>query len=283
MSPSIADLLRAATARLGATSPTPRLDAELLLAHVLGWGRARLLAERGHVPAPEQAAAFEALVARRAALEPVAYLVGHREFFGLDLLVTADTLVPRPETELLVELALDEARHISPPPSALTIADVGTGTGAIAVALAAHLPGAIVYATDLSGAALGVAARNVERHGLAGRVRLLHGDLLAPLPGPVHLIVSNPPYTILAEVEPNVRAHEPRLALDGGPDGGAIYRRLLATAPPLLLPGGAILLEIGAWQGGLVAGLARDALPGAAVSVHKDLAGLDRVVVARRA
>jgi release factor glutamine methyltransferase len=121
----------------------------------------------------------------------------------------------------------------------------------------------------------------VVRHGLAGRVTLLHGDLLAPLAGPVDMIVSNPPYTILAEVEPNVRATEPWLALDGGPDGAAVYRRLLAHAPPYLRPGGAVLLEIGSWQGELVAGLVQAALPEAAVSVHKDLAGLDRVVVAR--
>lgn len=278
---TVAELLRDATARLSATSPTPRLDAELLLAHALGWPRARLVAERAHAPAPEQAAAFAAMVARRAALEPVAYIVGHREFYGLDLLVTPATLVPRPETELLVELALEEARRRGAGPSALTVADIGTGTGAIAIALAAHLPSAVVYATDLSAAALAVAARNVERHGLGGRVRLLHGDLLAPLPEPVDLLVSNPPYTILAEVEPNVRAHEPRLALDGGPDGAAIYRRLLASARERLRPGGAVLLEIGAWQGELVAGLVREALPSLAVTVHQDLAGLDRVVLGR--
>lgn len=281
MSPTITDLLRAATTALAETSPTPRLDAELLLAHVLGWTRARLLAEHAHAPSSEQAAAFLALVARRAALAPVAYLTGHREFYGLELLVTPATLVPRPETELLVELALAEAQWRGPRQPALTIADVGTGTGAIAVALAANLPHAQVYAIDLSAAALEVARANVERHGLADRVRLLHGDLLTPLAEPVDLIVSNPPYTILAEVEPNVLAHEPRLALDGGPDGAAVYRRLTAAIPQHLRPGGAVLLEIGAWQGELVAGLLRDALPGAAVSIHQDLAGLDRVVRAR--
>lgn len=276
---TVAELLREAAGRLSATSPTPRLDAELLLAHALGWPRARLVAERAHVPAPAQAAAFAAMVARRAALEPVAYIVGHKEFYGHDLAVTPDTLVPRPETELLVELSIGEARRLNVAHAALRIADIGTGTGAIAIALAASLAGCVVYATDLSAAALAVAARNVARHDLTERVRLLHGDLLTPLPEPVHLIVSNPPYTILEAVEPNVRAHEPRLALDGGPDGAAIYRRLLATARERLIPGGAILLEIGAWQGELVAGLVREALPGATVTVHQDLAGLDRVVV----
>lgn len=280
MGETVSDLLKRATARLGGTSSTPRLDAELLLAHVLAWPRARLLAERDHTPAPAQAAAFGALVERRAGGEPVAYLVGHKEFYGLDLRVTPATLVPRPETELLVELALAEARALVSGPSSLVIADIGTGTGAVAIALAMHLPEALVYATDLSAEALAVAARNVADHGLGGRVVLLHGDLLVPLPGPVDMIVSNPPYTIIDEVEPNVRAHEPRLALDGGPDGAAVYRRLLAMAPASLRPGGAVLLEIGAWQGALVAGLLREAFPGAAVEVARDLAGRDRVAIA---
>ncbi len=280
--PTVAALLREAAAGLVGSS-TPRLDAELLLAHVLGWPRARLLAERDYGVAPVQAAAFGELVARRATGEPVAYLVGHRDFYGLELLVTPATLVPRPETELLVELALAEARRMLAGPGApLRIADIGTGTGAIAIALAANLPAARVYAVDLSAEALEVAGRNVARHGLAERVALLRGDLLAPLPEPVDMIVSNPPYTIFAEVEPNVRDHEPRLALDGGPDGAAIYRRLLAAAPAYLRPGGAVLLEIGAWQGELVAALLRERLPDAAVRVQQDLAGHERVAMAVR-
>jgi release factor glutamine methyltransferase len=301
---TIANLLRVATAQLSESSSTPRLDAELLLAHALGWPRARLLAERDHRPTPDQAAALDAMTARRALGEPVAYLVGHKEFYGLDLVVTPATLVPRPETELLVELALAEARRIDQRPetrdqgyqsrtdaglvlgpwslvlgpSSLVLADIGTGTGAIAIALATHLPQASVYAVDLSGEALAVARRNVEEHRLGGRVQLLQGDLLAPLPGPVDLIISNPPYTILAEVERNVRDHEPHLALDGGPDGATIYRRLIAVAPAYLRPGGAVLLEIGAWQGALVTTLLREAFPEASVSVHQDLAGHDRVV-----
>jgi release factor glutamine methyltransferase len=192
-------------------------------------------------------------------------------------------LVPRPETEQLVELALREARRIVEQTAALAIADIGTGSGAIAVALALNLPAAQLYAVDLSADALAVARSNVARHGLDERVTLLHGDLLAPLPGPVDLIVSNPPYTVLAEVEPNVRAAEPWLALEGGPDGAAIYRRLLARAPAYVRAGGAVLLEIGAWQGALVAELLRAAFPQATVEVHQDLAGHDRVVVGRTA
>lgn len=278
MSETVSALLRGAVVPLSETSTTPRLDAELLLAHALGWPRARLLAERDHTPSPEAQASFAALVGRRAAGEPVAYLVGHKEFYGLALAVTPATLVPRPETELLVELALAIARGREQ--RGLLLADIGTGSGAIAIALAAQLPAATLYAVDLSAAALAVAERNVAGHGLTDRVQLLHGDLLAPLPGPVDLIVSNPPYTIFAEVEPNVGAHEPRLALDGGPDGAAVYRRLIAAAPRYLRPGGALLLEIGAWQGELVAELARELLPGATIRVHQDLAGHDRVVVA---
>jgi len=279
---TIAGLLREAAAELAA-SATPRLDAELLLAHTMGWPRARLLAERDHQLDAAQLAAFRALVARRATGEPVAYLLGRRAFFGLELAVDRRVLVPRPETELLVELALAQARRLAPAGGPLAIADIGTGSGAIAVALAANFPTATVYATDISPDALAVAAANVARHGLGERVRLLHGDLLEPLPGPVDLLVSNPPYTILAEVEPQVRAHEPHLALEGGADGGDVYRRLLPAVGRRLRPGGAVLLEIGAWQGELVAGLLRAAMPGARVSVHRDLAGLDRVVLGESA
>lgn len=278
--PTVAAALAWATAELRAASDTPRLDAELLLAHVLGWGRPRTLAERGHALSDSQRSDFRALVARRAALEPVAYLVGRREFYGLDLLVDRRVLVPRPETELLVELALRHAQRRGAGP--LAIADVGTGSGAIALALAAHLPAAQIYATDISPEALAVAGRNAALHGLAERVRLAQGDLLDALPAPVDLLVSNPPYTILPEISAGVRLHEPHLALDGGPDGLDVYRRLLAQAPAKLRPGGAIMLEIGAAQAQAVAALARQHLAAARTSVHKDLAGLDRAVVIER-
>jgi release factor glutamine methyltransferase len=158
------------------------------------------------------------------------------------------------------------------------VADIGTGSGAIAVAVAAHLPGALVYATDLSPEALRVAQQNVERHGLAERVVLRQGDLLEALPEPVDLLLSNPPYTIMSQIDENVRRHEPHLALDGGRDGLAFYERLLADGPAKLRPGGAALLEIGATQGAAVADMARAAFPEAQIVVHQDLAGLDRVV-----
>jgi release factor glutamine methyltransferase len=291
--PTIAQALAWASGELRVTSETPRLDAELLLAHVLGWGRAQLLAEGRHSLTEAQDAMFRDLTARRAALEPVAYLIGHREFYGIDLIVDRRALMPRPETELLVELALSHARRRTNDQrpketeraslvvgrSSFVVADVGTGTGAIAIVLAVHLLEARVVAIDISPEALALARQNVERHGLAGRVQLLQGDLLDPLAEPVDLIVSNPPYTILAEIDEGVRRYEPHLALDGGADGLNVYRRLLSQAPARLQSGGAVLLEIGATQAAPVIALARRAFPNAAISVHRDLAGHDRVVV----
>lgn len=273
----LAHLLHSTAQRLSGASTTPRLDAELIIGHVLSWSRTRVLVERDHTPEPEQLAAIEELIARRATGEPVAYLVGSKAFYNLDFFVDRRVLVPRPETELLVDETLTIARTR---PGPLTIADIGTGSGAIAIALATQLPQAHIFAVDLSTDALAVAARNVQQHGMTERITLLHGDLLAPLPEPVDLLVSNPPYTILAEVQPNVLQHEPWLALEGGPDGTAVYRRLLAQAPRYVTSGGAILLEIGAWQGEAVSELIREAFAEAMVRVKRDLAGMDRVVVA---
>ncbi len=327
----IAALLAQATLTLQPHSPTPRLDAELLLAHVLGCSRAWLAAARQDTPTPPQTAHFRQLVARRSQQEPVAYLVGHREFYGLDLRVDPRVLIPRPETELLVDLTLELIASISPapptpaliqgegdslPPSVgegqgmggmpgipapvplsscrdvacnvspvatpptRALVDVGTGSGAIALALAHHLPAAwTVYATDLSADALAVANHNAVYHQLDSRIVLLHGDLLAPLPTPVDIIVSNPPYTLLDEIDEGVRRYEPHLALDGGNEGVQVYHRLLADAPRWLRPGGAMLLEIGATQAGAVAAIAQAHFPTAHITTHQDLAGHDRVVV----
>jgi release factor glutamine methyltransferase len=284
---TVRQLLIAAATTLRTVSSTPRLDAELLLAHVLGWSRAHLLAEQAYIPTADYVVAFQQLTQRRAQGEPVAYLVGYRSFYGLDLLVDQRVLVPRPETELLVELALGLVReqaiwsvtaHAVP---AYFIADVGTGSGAIAVALAVHLADVHMYATDISEAALEVAHANVERHGVGETVTLLHGDLLTPLPRKVDLIVSNPPYTILAEIDADVREHEPHLALDGGSDGLAVYRRLFAEAPAWLVPGGSILMEIGATQATAVSALAHTMFPLSQVTVHRDLAGHNRILAVR--
>jgi release factor glutamine methyltransferase len=287
-SATVASLLAWAVQVLGSTSTTPRLDAEILLAHVVGWSRARVLAEHRAVLAPAHAEAFSRLVARRANLEPIAYLVGHREFYGLEMQVDPRVLVPRPETELLVDLAL-AAIATMPPSPPLLVADIGTGSGAIAIALAVHAPQCHVYATDISADALEVAALNATRHQVAHRLTLLPGDLLAPLsearsggsPLPLFdVIVSNPPYTILNEIDAGVSCHEPHLALDGGPDGLNFYRRLIPQALCLLRPGGCLLLEIGATQAEAVGMLARAALPSRApsIQVYRDLAGRERVV-----
>lgn len=266
-------LLATATRMLQETSHTPRLDAEVLLSHVSGWSRARLAAERDHALDAEQVAAFLRLLERRQHQEPVAYLVGRREFYGLELLVDRRVLVPRPETELLI----DQVRaHVARGPT--RIADVGTGSGAIAVALAVHLPDAHISATDISTDALKVAAANGARHHVAERITLLHGDLLSPLPEPVDMVVSNPPYTILTEIDEGVYCHEPHLALDGGPDGLDLYRRLVTQLPGKLAEHGCVLLEIGATQATDVITLLHAAYPTAPFTIHRDLAGFDRVV-----
>ena len=282
-SAAIQNLLHNTTKILRPYSSTPRLDAEILLAHVLGWTRARLLAERTMVLDSVQVTAFERFIARRVEQEPVAYIVGYREFYGLELLVDRRVLVPRPETELLVEQTLTVAMSMSVAPNQvpLCIADVGTGSGAIAVALAVHLPNARIYATDISTDALDVAAANVARHNVANQVVLLYGDLLTPVPEPVHLIVSNPPYTVLTAIDADVYRHQPHIALDGGIAGLDIYRRFLAQAPNWLRSGGAILLEIGATQGQAVCNLLHTVLPQAQVVTHRDLAGYDRIIAAQ--
>lgn len=268
--------LRAASARLAAASPTPRLDAEVLLGHLLGAGRAYLLAHGERRLAAAEAERFERLVERRAAGEPVAYLVGEREFYGLAFAVDERVLIPRPDTETLVELVLGRAREAG---GRLSIADIGTGSGAIAVALAANLPHALIYAVDISPGALAVARSNVERHGVTHSVRLILGDGCGALPEPVDIVAANPPYTVLSDVEPDVRRWEPHLALDGGgPEGWSRPGRLLAELPRALRPGGAAFVEIGSWQGQLALTTARGVFPDARIVLHSDLAGRDRVL-----
>jgi release factor glutamine methyltransferase len=201
------------------------------------------------------------------------YLTGRAEFYGLDFEVTPEVLIPRPETETLVDLALAQRPA--------TIVDVGTGSGCIAVALAARLPKATVCAIDISPAALAVAQRNAERHDVADRVHLIVGDVLNPRPSQADLIVSNPPYIPTgdcASLQASVRNHEPNLALDGGPDGLAIIEPLMAQAPAVLRPGGALLIEVGFDQGEIASRLARTYFPQAQVRIHPDLAGRDRVL-----
>jgi release factor glutamine methyltransferase len=276
---TIREALQAARSKLDPHSPSARLDAEVLLAYVLGVSRAWLIAEGQRDLTGAQSSAFNALITRRAAGEPVAYIVGHREFYGNEFVVDRRVLVPRPETELLIDLALGWAGRRSEQ-GPLLIADIGTGSGCIAITLALKLPSARVFAVDLSADALEVAKLNVERHGVGDRVLLLHGAGCVPLPSPVDLVASNPPYTRLEEVDANVRQWEPHLALDGGgSDGFDLPRQLLAETRSYLRPCGAVAMEIAAWQGELARATAQHLFPSANVTVHRDLAGLDRTLL----
>lgn len=258
----------------------PGFEAQALLGAVLQTDRATLLAHPERPLTPEQAERFGALAERLAAGEPLPYLIGRQAFYDRDFFVTPDVLIPRPESELLVEEALAFARS---QPN-LTLVDVGTGSGALAVALAAHLPAARVYATDISPAALAVAQRNAERYG--ARVTLLPGDLLQPLIErgiKVNLLVANLPYIAAGDLPSlAVSRYEPRLALDGGADGLDLIRRLLVQAPSACLPGARLLLEIGADQGAAALALARAAFPSAVVDCLRDLAGHDRAICISR-
>jgi release factor glutamine methyltransferase len=269
-----------ATATLAAHGiETARQDAEWLLAAVLGVERFGVYLERGRELSASDAGRYRMLVDRRAAREPLQYLLGFEEFAGCRLAVTSDVLVPRPETEGLAGWAEDVLRER---PRAL-VADIGTGSGAIACALARRLTGIRVLAVDVSPAALAVAARNVRSLGLAARVTLLAGDLLEPLGGTsgrFDLVVANPPYvptTVIASLPPEVSRFEPRLALDGGPDGMTVARRIIAGAPSTLRPGGWLMMEMDPEQAGALASLmAAEGFTG--IRARHDLAGRERYI-----
>jgi len=256
------------------------LEAEILLMHVLGIDRAKLYAVLREELSNGDAEVLSQLVNRRLNNEPVAYIVGHREFFGYDFHVAPGVLIPRPESELLVEETLDFVRGHFPEEDPI-IADIGTGSGAIAISLALLLPKAKIYATDVSASALDIARVNCERHRVQDRVHLLEGDLLAPLLDPVDIIIANLPYIGDAELDKlsdEIRMFEPLEALAGGGDGLNKVRQLLVESGEKLRPEGLILLEIGYVQGGIAASL-RLLLP-AAVSVElvKDLGGIERLL-----
>ena len=266
---------------------TARLDAELLLCHVLGCSREQLvLAAREPLGATDRHA-FQSLLSRRLAREPVAYITGMREFWSLDFHVTQDVLIPRPETELLVEAALRLSAEFCGE-ARLRVVDVGTGSGAIAVTLAAEMPDAEIYAIDISARALAVARENALRHGLAGNIRFVRGDLFdaGGLPGNFHLILSNPPYVPAAEIDalqPEVSRWEPRQALDGGADGLDFYRRIAAAAWRRLVSDGAVILETAAGSGRCAAALFESNAGYRQVRLVDDYAGNERLIVARSA
>lgn len=262
---------------------TARLDAELLVAHALGIDRVRVYMDLDRPLTPDELGAIRELVARRRKLEPIAYILGRKEFYGRSFEVGPEVLVPRPETELVVERAL----ALLPEGSDARVLDLCTGSGAIAISVALERPGVRVDATDVSTAALALAARNAAAHGASDRVRFLEGDLFAALDPDARyaLVLANPPYIADAEVAtlaPDVAAWEPHLALAGGPDGLAIVRRIVEGAPRALEPGGSLVFEIGKGQALAVLTL----LAGPAWSearAHQDLARIERVVEARAA
>lgn len=258
------------------------LDARLLAQHVLGWDAARLLTRETEDAAADFCDSFNALVARRAAREPLAYITGQKEFWNLTFLVTPAVLVPRPETELLIEIALQlfpdrEARF--------SAADAGTGSGCLAVALAKERPGAVVLATDVAAGALAVARLNAARHGVAERIEFLETDLLKGAPDPFDLIVSNPPYVPSVQapaLQPEVRDYEPAVALFAGEDGLEAIRRLIAESVLRLNPGGALVFEFGFGQQQAIEQLV-GATPGVRLAeIRKDLQGIPRAATATR-
>jgi release factor glutamine methyltransferase len=262
---------------------SPRTEAQLLLAHVLGCKRVDLLVRYDEVPTETHRRQYRELIQRRVAGWPTAYLVGSRDFYLLTFEVTPAVLIPRPDTETLVL----EALKILKPRKTPRVWDIGTGSGCIAVSIAHQKKDAQVTASDISPDALEVAQRNAQRHGVAERMRFLCGDLVAPVPpGEVFdLIVSNPPYIAqgeLTHLAPEVRDHEPRIALDGGADGLAFYRRLAKSVAPYLIEGGCLLLEIGAGQEEAVQNIFAEFPQWQVGPTFKDMAGRPRVVSFQR-
>lgn len=281
--PTRREARREAALRLrDAGDPTHLLDADLLLAHVLGIGREALYAHDDLPIVPEDAERFRSLVERRAGGEPVAYLRGYKEFYGLGIAVDARVLIPRPETETLVNVALDRARRAG----ARTALDVGTGSGAVAIALATRGPDLRIIAVDVSPDALEVARANAAAHGVAGRIDLRQSDLLASVSERVDIVVANLPYLSERSVDEWVGERmslrfEPRAAVLAGPDGLDVIRRCIPQVPRVLAPGGAAFFECDPPQSAEVAALLERAL-GGPVRIHRDLAGAERVVEAAR-
>ena len=281
---SISACLENAALRLRPCSDTAELDAQVLLARTLDLPRSWLAAHAEEQLEPGKSAALEGLIQRLEGGEPLPYVLGEWEFYSLPFTVTHDVLIPRPETELLVEQAIAWLRlrlageHES---STMEVLDVGTGSGCIAVALAVNVPGIHVLATDISAAALRVASANAEKNGVAKRITFLEADLVPDdsTAGHFSMITANLPYIPTSTLKDlRVFGREPTLALDGGADGLSLVRRLILRSPGLLAPGGRMLLEIEASEGAAVLSLACDVFEQAEIHLHKDLAGHDRLL-----
>jgi len=283
---TIRDALEQGTAALTLVgqTPKPRLDAQVLLSHVLDVERSTLYTYPERLLTAQQEQQFSQLIERRKLGEPIAYLTGHKEFFGLDFLVDRRVLIPRPETELLVEAALSIIHERLAGARVPVVADIGTGSGIIPITLAVQEPRLpYLYGSDISGDALAVARLNCQRHAVEQRIRLLQGDLLAPLPEPIDLLTANLPYVGTDEMEvltPEVHAYEPHLALFSGHQGLDAMRRFFTEAqqPGKLKPGAILLLEIGYQQRELLSDLLPELWPHATVTFTKDYAGWDRLL-----
>jgi release factor glutamine methyltransferase len=257
------------------------VEAELLLGHVLGMSKTQLYTELERSLTSVEVEHLCHLVRRRLDHEPAAYILGHCEFYGIDFYIDYHTFIPRPETELLVEKAVELAQRVSQTGKQITIADIGTGCGAIAISLALALPQAKIYATDVSASALQVAEVNCRRHGVNRQVELLQGSLLEPLPKPVDMIVANLPYIKdceFGDLSPEIRDYEPTMALAGGKDGLDKIQQILEQMPGKLSHGACVLLEIGQGQGEMVTSLIESYFPQASIELISDLGGIERVV-----
>ena len=256
------------------------IEAELLLRHILGISKTQLYIEAERSLTSAEINELQRLIQRRLLHEPTAYILRRCEFYGTEFYIDHRALIPRPETELLVEKAIDAIYHRSPP-EILTIADIGTGSGAVAISLALALPQAEIYATDISALALQVAEINCRRHQVDSQVELLQGNLLEPLPKPMDMIVANLPYIKNSELQtlsPEITNFEPIIALAGGEDGLDKIRQMLEQIPEKLNYGGHFLLEIGQDQGKAVTSLINNHFPQASIELLPDLSGIDRVV-----
>ncbi len=278
---------RAASQLTAVGVSTARLDAEVLLRHAINGDRAWLLAHMQEELADDPRKAFEQAVERRGRREPLQYITGRQEFWGIEFVVTPDVLIPRPETELIIESALRSVKDRNKP---LRIIDLCTGSGCIAVSLAKELPQARTLATDTSPQAISIARGNARRQDVADRIRFFEGDLFGPLEeldihGQVDIIVSNPPYVSSGDfsaLQPEVRDYEPKTALLAGPDGTQVQRRIIHEASRFLIKHGLLIMEMGLGQAGPLSHLIRQRKDYGSLEILKDLAGIDRVIIAKK-
>ncbi len=257
-------------------------EAMVLICHALKLSKSEVFAQPERLITTDELAPLEVLAGRRLRREPSAYILQNKEFFGLDIFVDPRVLIPRPETEILVEAAIEFTRsYAADNKKAITVVDVGTGSGAIAIALAVHIPGSLIYAADISAAALEVAAVNIERHMLKNRVIPIQSDLLQQINAKVDIITANLPYISadgMRQLQPEIAGYEPQVALQGGEVGTEVIVRLLEQVPGKINPDGAVFLEIGQGQeDGIIPVIGR-CLPGCGVTLIKDLAGIQRVI-----